>query len=38
MKNYQIMKEKPKVLRFRQDTQTENLMDFEDVSLDDKPT
>ena len=38
MKNYQIMKEKPKVVKFRQDTNTETLMNFEDVSLDDKPT
>lgn len=38
MKNYQINKDKPKVLKFRKDTNTESLMNFQEVSLDDKPT
>jgi hypothetical protein len=38
MKNYQINKEPTKVKKFRKDTESENLMQIEDVSLDEKPT
>ena len=38
MQNYKIVKERPKVLKFREETKTEHIMNFEDVSLDEKPT
>lgn len=38
MKNYEINKDVSKVKKFRKDTNTENLMQFDDFSLDEKPT
>lgn len=38
MKNYQINKDENKVRKFRRDTDTERLMQIQDVSLDEKPT
>ena len=38
MKNYKINKDESKVNKFRRDTETERLMQIEDVSLDEKPT
>lgn len=34
MKNYQINKDVSEVRKFRKDTDTERLMQFEDLSLD----